>query len=222
MATKARKTTATAPRATAAAEPPAAAVAADAHWAAKRARLSNRRRAEQRLRICDDQDVQRRLSFAEMALAAARVKAREEHDRVAVPFGMSDEDFAAAREEFVTAETAREALAVEELRKEEAAASIELVFRALGSRAFEDLVRDHPASAVDAEAGMEFDKETFPPALIAACHVERDADGVEVPGMTPEDAAGFLTEWSQADASALFAVPWSLNQSMRVDLGKGS
>ncbi|MEU6511885.1 hypothetical protein [Streptomyces sp. NPDC046942] len=63
--------------------------------------------------------------------------------------------------------------------------------------------------------------ETFPAAVISACHVERDETGAEVDGMTVADAQELLDSWPDAEAKALFTAALVVNQTLRADLGKG-
>jgi hypothetical protein len=182
-------------RKTAAPKPPAAAVAADAHWAAKRERLLNRARPTVRLTICDDHD-------AKEALAEARFveqRAREAADR--------DPQNEAAQAVLRTATTS--------LTKAQAAfdeASIELRFQALDRKTYKELLAAHPPTEDQAEDGYAFNVDTLAPVLIAASSLD---------GITEEDAAQFLDDWAQAEAEALLNTAFGVQREERMDLGKG-
>lgn len=100
-------------------------------------------------------------------------------------------------------------------------ATLALTFRALPRPVWEQLLRDHAPSEVQADQGMEYNVETFPAALISACHVERDAGGAEIEGMSAADAQELLDTWADAEAKALFTAALVINQTLRADLGKG-
>ncbi|MFE3196822.1 hypothetical protein [Embleya sp. NPDC059237] len=196
-------------------QPPTRAVGLDAHWAAKRARLLQRSLPEQRLVFCDDDTAKRELVRAETDLAAARVRAEDAYDRRHGPVTGQD------RAEFVASAVESEQRATDTARAAVEAASISLHFRALSARRFQELMEAHPPSESEAETGAQFDLNSFPPALVSACHFDRDDFGNEVPGMSVEEAAEFLAAWPTAEANALFSVPFALNQTIRGDLGKG-
>src|SRR4051794_20990516 len=59
-------------------EPPTVAVAKDAHWAAKMARLRARKLPERTLSICDDADAKTAVAETAMARAKARAAAMDE------------------------------------------------------------------------------------------------------------------------------------------------
>lgn len=100
-------------------------------------------------------------------------------------------------------------------------ATLRLTFRALPRPVWEQLLLDHAPSEAQADKGMEYNVDTFPAALISACHVERDAGGAEVEGMSVEEAQELLDTWADAEAKALFTAALVINQTLRADLGKG-
>ncbi|WP_328925565.1 hypothetical protein OG429_13520 [Streptomyces sp. NBC_00190] len=195
--------------------PPPAAVARDPHWAAKMERLRARRLAERTLSICDDPTLKAAVTEAALRLARARTEAGS----ASIEQGISE----AARAEWVAQQP--EVLAAEgeldDAQRELDAATLRLTFRALPRPAWEQLLRDHPPTEAQADIGMEYNVETFPAALIAACHLERDDTGTEVPSMSETDAQELLDAWADADAKALFTTALVVNQTLRADLGKG-
>lgn len=196
-------------------EPPAAVVARDAHWAAKMARLKARKLPERTLRLVDDDAAKQAVTDAALELAKARTAAHTQCTEQGVP--------EAEREDWITA---RPVVLAAQGRLEQAQQALEdsslaLTFRALPRPVHEQLLRAHPPSESQADEGMEYDVETYPAALIAACHVEYGPDGTEVPGMTETDAQELLDEWPDAEAKALFHSAVMVNQTLRADLGKG-
>ncbi|MCZ4098302.1 hypothetical protein [Streptomyces sp. H39-C1] len=194
---------------------PAAAVARDAHWAAKMARLKSRELPERSLCLCDDASAKQAVTEAALGLAKARTTTASD----SVEQGVVEDE----REEWIAT---RPAMLLAEGRLEVAEAAlrdvtITLTFRALPRPVWAQLLREHPPTESQADQGMEYNVETFPAALIAACHIERDESGAEVPGMTVAEAQELLDEWPDGEAKALFSVPLLVNQTMRADLGKG-
>lgn len=176
-------------------EPPADAVAKDAHWAKTLERLRNRNRPTVRLTICDDQAVKDALATAQYA--ERRIKATAE----------SDPGSAESKKAVRAAEA--------EVKKAQQAyddASIVLTFRALERTALDELKKQHPPSEEQSEDGFEFNPDTLGPALVAASSVD---------GLTAEDARLFLETWSDAEANALFGAAWDVQRETRLDLGKG-
>ncbi|MFJ6781221.1 hypothetical protein [Streptomyces yangpuensis] len=195
--------------------PPPSAVARDPHWAAKMQRLRNRRLAERTLSICDDPALKAAVTEAALGLARARTEAQA----ASIEQGIAESSRAswvAERPEVLAAEGAL-ADAQQELDR----ATERLTFRALPRPAWEQLLREHPPTEAQADAGMEYNVETFPASLIAACHIERDEAGAEVPSMTEADAQDLLDAWGDSDAKALFTTALVVNQTIRADLGKG-
>ncbi|MFD3456829.1 hypothetical protein ACFWVC_32220 [Streptomyces sp. NPDC058691] len=196
-------------------EPPATAVAKDAHWAAKMSRLRARKLAERTVSICDDQDVKTAVTDAAVTLAKARAAALAECTEQGIREDQRDA-FVASNPQVLTADAgltaAQDALAE---------ATLTLTFRALPRPVWEQLLRDHAPTEAQADQGMEYNVDTFPAALIEACHVERDAGGAEVDSMSGSDAQELLDTWSDGDAKALFTAALVINQTLRADLGKG-
>ncbi|MCX4749237.1 hypothetical protein OG455_27655 [Kitasatospora sp. NBC_01287] len=195
--------------------PPAAAVAKDAHWRAKMARLRAHSLPERTVRICDDDAAKLAVTDAQLKLAKARAEARTSGSGNGVDDGNGDA-FVEAHPKVVIA---RSFLANAE--QDLTDATVELTFRALPRPAWEALLREHAPTEEQADNGMDYDVERFPAALIAASHVERDPSGTEVDGMTVADAQTLLDEWSDSDAKVLFTGAMLVNQQMRADLGKG-
>ncbi|MFC8449492.1 hypothetical protein [Kitasatospora sp. NPDC057223] len=196
-------------------EPPAAAVAVDAHWRAKMARLKSRRLPERTVQICDDDTAKLAVTDAQLKLAKALAEARTAADAKGVESGQTGA-YVEAHPQVVIA---RSFLATAEQNL--ADATVRLTFRALPRPAWEALLREHTPTEEQADKGMDYDVESFPAALIAASHVERDESGAEVEGMTAADAQTLLDEWSDADAKVLFTGAMLVNQHTRADLGKG-
>ncbi|MDX3766409.1 MULTISPECIES: hypothetical protein [unclassified Streptomyces] len=196
-------------------EPPAAAVAKDAHWSAKMARLRARKLPERTLSICDDQDAKTAVTEAALVLAKARAGALAECTEQGIREEQRDA-WVASNPQVLAADTgltrAQDALAD---------ATLTLTFRAVPRPVWEQLLRDHAPSEAQADQGMEYNVDTFPAALISACHVERDAGGAEVEGMSAADAQELLDTWADAEAKALFTAALVINQTLRADLGKG-
>lgn len=175
-------------------QPPAAAVSADAHWAAKMERLRNRTLAESTFVICDDQAIRDRHTRAERAFELTETYAKA-----------NPEDTEAA------ADLAKAVVEREEAKAAYEQVSIPLRFRALPRPALEALYKLHPASEAEAEEGKEW-AASFPPALIAASSVD---------GMTETEAKELLADWSLAEANAMFNAAYGIQSTTRADLGKG-
>lgn len=192
------------PTATASA-PPAPMVARDAHWAAKLARLRARQLPEHTLVICDDQDAKKRLDRAVLELARCR---------------MADAENGREHSE----ETHRAEEEVEDAQADFDAVSVELTFKALPRPILDGLIKRFPPTEAQAEDGDAWNPETFPAALIAAAHIERDGEGNTVDGMSEEEAQELLDSWPVAESNALFAAAWQAQQIVRTsveELGKG-
>ncbi|MFF0291023.1 hypothetical protein [Streptomyces sp. NPDC005262] len=196
-------------------EPPAAAVAKDAHWSAKMARLRARKLPERTLSICDDQDAKTAVTDAALNLAKARAGALAECTEQGIREEQHDA-WVASNPQVLAADAgltrAQDALAD---------ATMVLTFRAVPRPVWEQLLRDHAPTEAQADQGMEYNVDTFPAALISACHVERDAGGAEVEGMSAAEAQELLDTWADAEAKALFTAALVINQTLRADLGKG-
>ncbi|MFE2578862.1 hypothetical protein [Streptomyces sp. NPDC059378] len=196
-------------------EPPAAAVAKDAHWAAKMARLRARKLPERTLSICDDEGVKIAVTDAALVLAKARVAAMAECTEQGIREGQRDA-WVAASPQVLDADAA-----LTSAQAALSAATLILTFRALPRPVWEQLLREHAPTEVQADQGMEYNVETFPAALISACHIERDEAGDAVDGMSVADAQELLDTWADVEAKALFTAALAVNQTLRADLGKG-
>ncbi|MCF0086591.1 MULTISPECIES: hypothetical protein [unclassified Streptomyces] len=174
--------------------PPPAAVAADAHWAAKMDRLRTRKLAQAVFRVCDDPEVRERYARAVRAEEVARTYADANPDDKEAAT-----EAAAAAAKLAEAKTAYEDV------------SVPLTFRALPRPAYEALLKEHKPSEEQADDGREWD-DTFPAALIAAASVD---------GMTEPEAQELLDTWSLAEANDMFNAAFSVQHTTRTDLGKG-
>ncbi|MEV0257715.1 hypothetical protein AB0H82_26090 [Streptomyces sp. NPDC050732] len=179
------------------------------------ARLKARKLPERALRLCDDDEAKKNATDAALELAKARTTARS----ASVEQGVVE----AEREQWVISqpEVVAAQLKLDDAERALADVTLVLTFRALPRPAWEQLLRDHPPTEAQADQGMEYNIETYPAALISACHIERDQDGVEVPGMTERDAQELLDAWPDSEAKALFTCALLVNQTLRADLGKG-
>lgn len=175
-------------------EPPAQAVAADAHWAAKMEKLRNRGLVEDDFVICDDPQVRDRYLRAKRALELAQTYARNSPDD---PEAQAELDRATAEHDAAKAPYDE--------------AAIRIRFRALPRQSLEQLYKQHKPSEAEAEDGATW-SASFPPALIAAASVD---------GMTEQDAQELLDTWSLAEANAMFNAAHGLQHTVRADLGKG-
>lgn len=176
-------------------EPPADAVAKDAHWASTLEKLRNRARPTLTLTICDDHAAKTALATAQYA--ERRIKEQAEQDP------QSAEAKKAVRT--AAAEVKKAQQAVDE-------ASIVLTFQALERTALDELKKQHPPTEEQSEDGYEFNPHTLGPALVAASSTD---------GLTVEDATVFLETWSDAEANSLFQAAWDVQHESRMDLGKG-
>lgn len=177
-------------------EPPAAAVAADAHWAAKMERLRARTAPTATLRICDDE-------AAKAELARTELLQRRTADEVDLE--PDDPD--------VKRRAANAAAAVERAQQRvEDATLVVLHFRGLPRPNFLALMKEHPPTEQQAEDGHEWNEDTFGPALISAASVD---------GMSVQDAGELLTTWATQEANNLFQAAYQPQLANRTDLGKG-
>lgn len=176
-------------------EPPAQAVAADAHWAATREKLRNRNRPVSSLTICDDLDIKKALEDAKFIVRRLEVQLTDSPDDPELK-----KDMATATASLAQAQEAFDAVA------------IRLRFQALRRPDLEDLKKAHPPTEEQAEDNFVFNVETFGPELIAAASLD---------GITVEDARYYLEEWSDGETNALFSAAWSIQSGARMDLGKG-
>ncbi|MET7890012.1 hypothetical protein [Streptomyces mirabilis] len=196
-------------------EPPAAAVARDAHWAAKMNRLRARKLPERTLSICDDEGAKTAVTDAALALAKARATALAECAEQGISEDQRDA-WVASNPQVLTADAT-----LTDTQDSLNAVTLTLTFRALPRPVWEQLLREHAPTEAQADQGMEYNVETFPAALVSACHVERDEVGEAVDGMSVADAQELLDTWADAEAKALFTAALLINQTLRADLGKG-
>lgn len=176
-------------------EPPAAAVAADAHWTATRDKLRNRQRPTASLIICDDPDLKKALDEAKWTVR-----------RITTSLDAEPQD-ADLKADLTTAQKS--------LEKAQAAfdqVAIVLRFQALRRPDWEDLKREHPPTEEQAEDNLVVNIDTLGPHLIAASSLD---------GVTVEDAQYYLDEWSEGEAAALFQTAWNIQSGARMDVGKG-
>ncbi|WP_274558044.1 hypothetical protein [Streptomyces spiramyceticus] len=163
----------------------------------------------------DDLALKAAVTEAALGLARSRTEAQSVSIDQAVPEDQR-EDWVQGRPAVLAA-----AGALDDAQRALAEATLTLTFRALPRPVWEQLLKDHPPTEAQADSGMEYNVETFPAALIAACHIECDEAGTEVAGMTESDAQELLDVWPDSEAKALFTAALLVNQTMRADLGKG-
>lgn len=80
-----------------------------------------------------------------------------------------------------------------------------LLFKSIGSKAYDDLLGDHPATKDQAKKGNLWNTDTFPPALISACSVD--------PQISVDDAKTIFQsdEWSRGELVDIFTALIKLN-----------
>ncbi|GGU44160.1 hypothetical protein [Streptomyces violascens] len=184
--------------------PPANAVVLDAHWARKLARLRARQLPEHTLQICDDLAVKKRLEQAKLEAARCRMADAENQRTTSPETEQASAELSVAQAEFNDA-------------------SLSLTFKALPRPVLDGLIKRFPPTETQAEDGDTWNPETFPAALVAAAHIERDDAGQAVEGLTEEEAQDLLDSWPVAESNALFAAAWQAQQIARtttVELGK--
>lgn len=81
-----------------------------------------------------------------------------------------------------------------------------MLFRALGAKAYDDLLAEHPPTKKDKEDGGVWNGETFPPALIAASSLD--------PKISADEATEVWTspDWSRGELYDMFSRLVRLNQ----------
>ncbi len=173
---------------------PSAAASAEGAWAAKMDRLRRRSRPQNKLRVCDDDQLRQRVEEAEQAARRARFLAEANPD-----------------DETAAQHAAEAAAALQEARAALDDASDFLTFLALPRPVLEELISKHPPTGQQAEEGAVFNPDTFPAALIAAASFD---------GMSSDEAAELLSTWSAPDANMLWEAAWQVQQESRVELGK--
>jgi hypothetical protein len=158
-------------------------------------RLRRRARPQNKLRVCDDDQLREQVADAERDAQRARFIAE------ATP----DDEPAAKRAAEAQAAFETASAALDD-------ASDFLTFLALPRPVLEELIAAHPPTEKQAEEGAVFNPDTFPAALISAASFD---------GMSQDEAAELLSTWSAPDANLLWEAAWQVQQESRVDLGKG-
>lgn len=176
-------------------DPPAAAVAKDAHWSATRERLNARKRPTATLTICDDHEIKQGLAKAKFMHQRATAQAEESPDQPDTGKTVADAQAALNKAQQAFDETA-----------------VVLRFQALDRESFEALKAEHPPTEEQAEDGAEWNIDTWGPALVAASSLD---------GMTAEDAAHYMRTWSPNEAVELYDAAFGVQAVSRMDLGKG-
>ncbi|WP_405803413.1 hypothetical protein [Streptomyces sp. NBC_01187] len=167
---------------------------AEGAWAAKMDRLRQRARPQNRLRICDDDQLRQQAEAAEQAAHRARLLSEAAPDDEAVAQRAADAE--------VAAQAAGATLDD---------ASDFLTFRSLARPVLEELIAQHPPTEAQEAEGAIFNPDTFPAALVAAASFD---------GMSEQEAAELLSTWSAPDANMLWEAAWQVQQESRVELGK--
>jgi hypothetical protein len=88
---------------------------------------------------------------------------------------------------------------IEAARQRMREAEVEFRFRAIGHKAWSDLVAEHPSG----NAEQRWNTDTFPPALIAAACID--------PVMTPEQVGELLEVLNEGQADELFNAAYEVN-----------
>ncbi|CAB4194548.1 hypothetical protein UFOVP1264_3 [uncultured Caudovirales phage] len=73
-----------------------------------------------------------------------------------------------------------------------------VTLKAIGSKAYDDLLANHPPTSDQKKEGSSYNVDTFAPALIASCSV--------TPELSPEQAVQIWesNEWSRGELTELF------------------
>lgn len=171
--------------------------------------MSNKRTAKQAVSFTvEDLISEAKLPERAVSVCMRGDLAREHDALVAELEALSDDESLAGASEDAVA-LAEQIRVVEE---EMAASERTIVVRAMGRRKFKELLDAHPAK--DAQAG-QFNPDTFPRELLAACAVE--------PRMTPTDADRLFDVLSTGQVEELFAAAWFVNQgATRVPFSKAA
>ncbi len=146
------------------------------------------------------------LMKAEAALATVEKQARQRNGAAGTETELA---VVAARSERDAAQTA-----ADKARKALETETVEMRFRALGRKRYDELVRAHPPADIKAEDGTvkkstdPYEYETFAPALVAASCVE--------PGMTEDQVQTLFDEWNAAEVMELWVAALSVNTQRRV------
>lgn len=106
---------------------------------------------------------------------------------------------------------------LDRLRKKARTVSVDFKFRSMKPREFDSLLDEHPptkeqkdAARKAGNAGLTFNPETYPPALVAASLIE--------PDLTVEDVTDMWTsgDWNHGELNVLFFSALDVNQNRRV------
>jgi hypothetical protein len=169
--------------------PPAAAVAQDAHWAAKMEQIRSRQPIERSLRFPLDDQVVADLQAAEMEHLSA-VAARD-HE--------STPDTEAAVEKALRIRDERQA-ALDE-------SSVVVTFRALPRPEYEALQAAHPPTEEQRKNDDEVNIATLAPALVAACSTD---------DMTEKDATELLAVLNSGEATQVWETVQLVNRMSKL------
>jgi hypothetical protein len=112
---------------------------------------------------------------------------------------------------------------LEEMQPSVEEASCTFVFKSLGRVEFEKLLDEYPPTKEQREAARKkgedipnFNVDTFPPVLVAACMIEPELSLDDVKSLWSDD------NWNTAELTSLWLAAFNANQQRRVvDLGKG-
>lgn len=154
--------------------------------------------------VCQDPEAADDLAKAELALDQAELAAKSKE---------------ATAEHAKAVEDARRA--VESARAAFEAASHQMLFVAIGSRRYDELLTEHPQVTEDDEQPHANGQgETEKPVPF---HVALVAASCRIPEMTVEQALYYSQKWNAAEFSLLYQAALGVNgQSRMVQLGKGS
>lgn len=154
------------------------------------------------------------------ALAEEVREAERRRDDAARRLAVRPDDNTIQDEEW-EATSALEALRARAVKED---AVVTVRFRSIGRHAWDDLIRSHPPTdqqIAEAKASgmgdLNFNSDTFPPAVVAA--------SLDEPKMTVDEVAAIWDspEWNQAELGILFAAALEVNNSRHtLDLGKDS
>lgn len=97
---------------------------------------------------------------------------------------------------------------LEALQAEIEAHEITFVFEAMGREAYSDLIGDHPPREDDTKNGLQFNADTFPPALLAASCVQPE-------GMDLKEATDIWENWSDGECELLLDTAVAANRTLR-------
>lgn len=164
---------------------------------------SSKKAVHKSVRLCMDTDLREELEEARRALSAAETRSRGLRGEA------SETALANAQER------------VSDLEQQVRESSVKFLFKSLGRKRMDTLVGEHPPTPEQKAQGtterpVEFNPDTFPQVLVAACIVE--------PELTQEDVDELWIDdrWSDLDLAALFNTALMANQTNSVvRLGNG-